>query len=271
MPGESDSIVIKSALLTISNAVDIPVEQAGVLESIHIREGQAVKRGELIGKLKNTDLRIQLERAKLEYEIATTTAESQVDIEYAKKSHAVAVADLQRSEQANQRVTNSIPAARIAKQRLERDRTMLQLEQAERDFRIAEMKSRLAANNIELAQSQVNKSMIYSPVEGVVVAVESRGGEWVEPSQTVARVVSVNPLQMEGFVPAEKARRMRPGMSVTVDFQQEWVKDPALGKVTFIDPEANPVNLNVSVWCEIENSNRDLIPGMRGDIEIEIE
>ena len=207
--------------------------------------------------------------AQLEYEIASLTAESQIDIEYARKSRDVAAADLARSEQANLRVKNSIPLARIEKQKLERDRTVLQLEKAQRDSRIAQLKSSLAENEVKQAQAQLAKSKIFAPADGMIVSVESLAGEWVEPRQTLARMVRIDRLRIEGFLPAESARSIEVGQRVAIQFQQDWINESVPATIVFVSPEANPVNLNVQIWAEFDNLDGRFVPGIRGDLLIE--
>jgi multidrug resistance efflux pump len=261
--------VIKNSLVTLSKSVNVPVEQAGVLTELLVREGQLVKRGQLIGKLDDSDLLLQIERAETEKRIAVMAAESQIDIEYARKSRDVASADLRRSEQANLRVANTVSVAKIARQTLERDRTMLQLQKAERDYRIAGLKAQLAQKDIDIARSQLRKTQVLSPAGGMVVAVKSEPGEWVEPSQTLITVVRVDRLRVEGFVKAETARLVKVGMPVEVKFKEAWVSDKFTGKIVFVNPEANPHNMTIQIWAEIENTNQVLLPGLRGDIHVQ--
>ena len=267
--GNGSPVVIKNSLVTLSKSVNVPVEQAGVLTELLVREGQLVKRGQLIGKLDDSDLLLQIERAETEKQIAVMAAESQIDIEYARKSRDVASADLRRSEQANLRVANTVSVAKIARQTLERDRTMLQLQKAERDYRIAGLKAQLAQKDIDVARSQLRKTQVLSPAGGMVVAVKSEPGEWVEPSQTLITVVRVDRLRVEGFVKAETARLVKVGMPVEVKFKEDWVSDKFTGKIVFVNPEANPHNMTIQIWAEIENTNQVLLPGLRGDIHVQ--
>ncbi len=265
---DSGAVVIPSALVKIAHICEVPVEQAGVLAEVLVREGRSVKRGELIARLADTDYQLELERAKLELQISKAAAVSDVDVEYARKSLEVATADLNRSEQANARVENSIPQSRIEKQRLERERTRLQLKKAIQDLEAANWNAELAENKVRQVEWQLAKTQIQSPVEGMISAVEKRAGEWVEPSQTVVRIVQVDRLQVEGFVPVSLARKIKPDMPVKVQFDYDWFEQPVDGKILFINPEANPMNLNLQVWVEVENSDRRLVPGMRGTILI---
>jgi RND family efflux transporter MFP subunit len=228
-----------------------------------------VARGELIGRLKDGELKNRRDRAQLDLQIAKMTADSGVDVEYAQKSYRLAEAELQRAEQANARVTNSIPLARIEKMRLEKERTRLQLEQAERESRIVGLRSKLVEHEVRMTELQLAQSVIRAPVAGVVVSVEAHAGEWVQPSQTLVTIVGVDRLKIEGFVSAEQANSIRVGMPVKVAFSQNWINRTVPGKIVFVGPEANPVNLNVQVWVELENVDGKLMPGLRGDVLIE--
>ena len=57
------ALKIKGALVKISQSINIPVESGGVLLELSVREGQLVKKGDLIGRLNDNDLQIQFERA----------------------------------------------------------------------------------------------------------------------------------------------------------------------------------------------------------------
>jgi len=51
----------------------------------------------------------------------------------------------------------------------------------------------------------VSKHTIGSPVSGMVVAIEKRTGEWVEPGAVAVRIVEIDRLRIEGFLKAEQA------------------------------------------------------------------
>lgn len=265
----ADVIRVPSAVVKIADSVDVPAEYAGVLTNVHVREGQFVQKGESIAKIKDSELRLRLIRAKYENQIANLTAENDVDIRYSEKSREVAESEVDRSNRANAKVANSVPAARLERQILEKDRTILQLEQAKRDFTIAQMKTNLTKTELELSQVLLEKTEINSPMDGMIAAVERHEGEWVEPSETVVRVVRVDRLRVEGFVSAAQAGKIKIGSPVEVKFSQDWLKGRTFkGSVVFVSPQANPVNSEILVWAEIQNEHNDLLPGLRGEIVI---
>ena len=265
-----NQVRVPAAMVKIADAISVPAEYAGVLTKMLVREGQMLKEGDLIAKINDSELQIQLSEAKLENQISSITAKNDVDIRFARKSSEVAQADVGRSYRSNAKVPNSVSMAKIERQVLERDRTILQMEQAERDFEVASLKKSMTESQIEMSKLLIKKTEVRAPMAGMVVSVERHKGEWVEPSETIVRVVKVDRLRVEGFVPAEEAAKVKIGAPVEVKFSQKWLKDHVYrGKIVFVDPEANPVNSQIIVWAEIENHQNRLLPGLRGDILID--
>ncbi len=263
-------IRVPSAVVKIADAISVPAEYNGVLTHMLVKEGQILKEGDLVAKIKDSELRLQLVRAEYENQIANLTAKNDVDIRFSRKSSDVAQSDVTRSLESNTRVPNAVPVAKLERQVLERDRTLLQLEQAERDFEVAKLKKNLTKNQVELSNLLLQKTEIRAPISGMVTAVERQRGEWVEPSETVIRLVKIDRLRVEGFITAESASKVRIGAPVEVKFTQQWLKDfKYQGTIVFVDPEANPINSQIVVWAEINNVNNRLVPGLRGDILID--
>ena len=260
---------IKSAIVEIAESVDIPAEQSGVLVQLKVQPGQRVSAGELVAKVKDDALLLQLERARLEHELAKMAAESRVDIQYSKKSFDVAVSDLRRSENANARVPNSVAQSKLEKQGLEKDRTELKLEQARRDLEMAAFRTRLTSSNIQLAQSELAKATLKSPMSGLVVSVEKRIGEWVEASNVVCKIVRTDRLWIQGLLPAQQTAKISVGTPVQIEFSQDWVELKTVpGKIVYISPEANAISGMVQVRAEFANDQAKVPTGLKADIVI---
>ena len=267
----SAEILVPSALVSIAQSVEIPIERSGVLIEVVVKPGQIVEKGQLIAKVKDESLLLRLERVRFEHELAKMAASSNVDVEYSKKSFDVAVSDLRRSTAANSRVQNSVPPAKLEKLQLERDRTELQLRKAKRDLEMAAFRTQLTSNEISLAKSDLSKATITSPMSGMVVSVEKREGEWVESSDLICKVVRTDRLQIEGFVSAENSRRIRIGSQAKIVFPQRWVVPNEIPcEIVFVSPEVNPINSKLMVRAEFDNRTAKVPAGLQADIVVEI-
>jgi macrolide-specific efflux system membrane fusion protein len=266
---ETSEIQITAALLKTIEIVAVPAEQAGLLTQLDIKEGLLLKKGDFIGKVKDEEVRLRLKRAQLEHDIAKRSADNDVDIRFYAKAVEVSQAEVDRAAHANARVANSVPLAEVEALQLARDKALLQQEQADRDFAIAKQKVGVQENEIKLIEELLARYQIYAPIDAMVVAIETRAGEWVAPGQTVARLVRIDRLRVEGFISAYDASRIKIGEPIEISFTQPWLKDKHVaGEIVFINPETNPVNNNVQVWGEVPNIDLVLKPGMRVNMKI---
>ena len=238
-------------------------------KKLSFREGSLVTVGQEIARIKNSQLAIELERAQVNLKIARAASENNIDVRFAEKSLEVSSARVTRSMNSNQRVPGVIPKGRVQEQQLEAHRDKLRVEQAGRDQKKSKMECDLAEADVALAKLKLEKSVIRSPIDGMVVAVERKPGEWVQPGDTVVRIVRMNRLRIEGFVSAGDASRIQVGNSATVKVLQAHLSDVEMaGHVIFVNPEANPVNSKVPIWVEVDNSKLKLIPGLETSLII---
>jgi macrolide-specific efflux system membrane fusion protein len=103
----------------------------------------------------------------------------------------------------------------------------------------------------------------------MVVQVNRRRGEWVEPGEMVVRILRLDRLRAEGFL---KARYLSGDVedwrvTLTVDLPGRPAAELP-GEVVFVSPEIDPVNSQVSIWVEVDNEDLRLRPGMRAKMTI---
>ena len=94
-------------------------------------------------------------------------------------------------------------------------------------------------------------------------------GEWVKPGEPVVRILRLDRLRVEGFL---KSRDLTPGLQgrtvkLVVDLPGDAGRE-FLGKISFVDPEVDPVNSQVRVWVEVQNQDLRLRPGMQAKMII---
>jgi multidrug efflux pump subunit AcrA (membrane-fusion protein) len=267
---DSQTIVIKSSIVKLIESVDVPAELAGVLSTLKFREGQMVQAGEVLATINSDELALRLKRAEIENRIARSTAENDIDVRFAERSLDVAVSRVERSQRSNNRVPGIVPAARLEEQQLEVHRDRLRVEQADRDRKTASMQVELTTTDVEVSRLLKEKATVRSPIDGMVVSVSAKAGEWVKPGDAIIKIVRLDRLKVEGYLPAKIASQIRVGNRATAVIGQDWLDGHTFpGQVIFINPEANPVNSHVQVWVEIENQGLKLVPGLEATLTIE--
>ncbi len=261
---------LPGAIIKTPPPIKVPGLQAGLLTNVAIKEGGRVAQGQFLAQIDPTESQLSLEQSKIDHQLAEMDANNTTDRDYFEKSLVVATAEVNRSIAANNRVNNSVPIAKLEKQRLEQERATLQVQQANRQLEIAKFRTRLTQSEIKTAEVDLAKTKIVAPVNGVIVNVAKQSGEWLQQSETVCEIVSTDRLRVEGFATIEQAAQIKTGMSATIEFNQPWMKLKSVpGTVTFVAPSANPLNLLVSIWVEIENPDQAIIAGVNGDLVIQ--
>lgn len=265
----AEPLRIPDVLVTLIEQVETPAHEAGVLAELPVAPGQLVRTGQLLAKIDDTEARLRVAKATAEYEIAQAEANNLAKVRFAKAAAEVARAELQRGLDSRDRFQRSVSQTELDKLQLEADRGRLAVEQAEHESQLAKQTQKLKQIERDLASAALKRRSIESPLEGVVVEIMRRAGEWVEPGQPVLRIVRVDRLRVEAFLPAESGAERLVGRAVRLSVSQSEGRTIELsGALTFVSPEIDPVNGQVRVWAEIDNRDRHLRPGMRGTLTI---
>jgi multidrug efflux pump subunit AcrA (membrane-fusion protein) len=269
-PKPAEPIAVPDMVIKPVRRVDVPAREAGVLSTVHAREGLTVAEGDLLAKIEDTEAIIAADLAKIGVQVARIQADNDVNSRFARKSVDVSKAELARSEDSNKRYPTSIADSEMDRLRLVVQKDELQVEQADEEHTVAGFTLQAREREHDLARDKVERHRITSPISGIVVDVQRRGGEWVEPGETIATIVRVNRLRAEGFLSVKHASRLTQGqrVQVMVVLSDEPVT-PFRGEIVFLDPEVDPVNGQVRIWAEIENDDLRLRPGMRASMTIQ--
>lgn len=218
--------------------VEIGTQVSGDIAKIHVDFNNKVKKGQILAELDKSKLKATLAQA----EISLYAAEN--DYSYKKKV-------LERIQKLSENGSASA----------------VELENAEYDFRSAELSLKRAKNEVAVAKLNLSYCVIKSPIDGVVLE------RSVDVGQTVAASMSAPTL----FILAKDLSRMRVMASVdeadigSVQSGQsvEFYVDAFIDEVfygTVKEVRLNPVTtsnvVTYTVVIEAENPKHKLLPGM---------
>jgi multidrug resistance efflux pump len=120
-----------------------------------------------------------------------------------------------------------------------------------------------ARHEIRVAERAIERHRIVAPIDGVVAEVRRQPGEWLEPGETVLRLVRDDRLRAEGFIHVRQLTPAVLGAAAELEVMlpgRGVVSFPA--QVTFVSPEANPINGQVRIWAEVDNADHLLRAGL---------
>lgn len=246
-PVAAEVAVVRQARLPVTNDVtgsvvsdgriDVASRVTGFIRQLDVREGQAVKRGELLVRIDAADIDAAIMQAR-------------AGVQAAREAWQDAQHDVNQNAQLVP--AGAISADALRKSRVREETTRATLEQAQ---------SALAA-----AQAQRNYVAITSPVDGVVVSVARRSGEMATPGAPLMTVESREVLLFKAFVPERSLAAIKSGDSIPVRIDalgDERFK----GRVRGVVPSGDGVTRRYEVDIVLPRDAR-LLPGMFGRLEI---
>ncbi|MEC7957143.1 MAG: efflux RND transporter periplasmic adaptor subunit, partial [Pseudomonadota bacterium] len=134
---------------------------------------------------------------------------------------------------------------------------------------IAAAKARLATAAAQLKRKElaVEKILVRAPFDGVVEDVHLEVGDYVNPGQSCATIVDLNPMLMVGRVSEKNIMELQLGQQATGELADGRV---VTGPVTFIGQQSDPQTRTYAIEIQLDNSDRSLRSGITAQIKIPV-
>jgi membrane fusion protein, multidrug efflux system len=159
--------------------------------------------------------------------------------------------------------------ARLAAETWERQRRLWEEEQigTEMSYLDARYNARAAAASADELRARVARTVVRSPIAGVLDARLVEVGATVSPGAPVARVVDADPVKITGGVPERYAADIVLGAPIRVSF--DGVCDVAYtGRVQYVGATLNEQNRTFPIEVRVPNPGRILRPGMVANLQV---
>jgi len=265
----------------------------GVVDRVHVLEGERVEKGQLLATLIDDDVRLDLETARSQLESLQAQAaahESHIEVteaEIATLRKQVAAAEAKRAELADEaRRLRNLPAGSVPERDVTQARLALETQNAEiaaRESQEEELRGRLrqlrdqardfkarigeARTEVARRQLALDRTRIVSPVDGVILSLLAVPGQKrilrMEGSDTATIAILYEPerLQARIDVPLAEAAQLTNGQPVRI--RSNFLPDRVFrGTVTRIVGEADLQRNTLQAKVRIEDPDPRLRPEM---------
>jgi len=220
--------------------MELKFEMNGVIKNINFREGEMVKKGDLIACLdsKDAELRLAYGRNKL-------------------NSAEAAFRSVEKKLEVHKKLFES---GAIIKSKLE----VVQLECESARFQMETTRSEM-----ELAENEMKKTCLYANKEGVMGPREAEEGEFITPQDKIGSLIETNNVFVEVGVVERDIYKVKVGQKAKV-YVDAWPNITFEGTVDNIYPVVEGKSRTLTIKIKVENPEGKLIPGMfsRADILI---
>ena len=234
--------------------IELPAEAPGVVKELSAFEGMQVKKDEPLGHLGDAQAKAKYRLAEFELRSAKMQAEDDIKVRYARAETDVTQAELDAAKAARQRQAGAVSDAEFRRLELQVDRSKLGIEQAQLGQNLLVFAAHSAAASISIAEDEIRIRQITAPLDGTVVEVRRHVGEWVDPGETILRIVRMDRLSIEGFLNnREHGRERLTGREVVAEVDLGRGKSQTVrGKITFVSPLIQAGG-DYRVRAEVEN------------------
>lgn len=219
--------------------VKVGARISGRVESLLVKQGDSVRKGQLIAVLEHQDLKNQVERYEFELkqalsQLAKAEQTYPERILAQKKTISAIQAELDQLEKDRRRYENLFKEGLISRQELERidrDRSIkqnqleaekAQLRALEREYQVEleRLRAQVEAvkRQLEDAKIRLSYAFIYSPIDGYVSEVTTQQGETVVAglnAPTFITVIDLRRLEVHCYIDETDIGKIKPGMEAT--------------------------------------------------------
>ncbi|MGQ7278289.1 efflux RND transporter periplasmic adaptor subunit [Brevibacillus thermoruber] len=293
--------VLTSGIVTVEDKQRIYANVNGILREFAVKEGDAVKKGQVIGKIDTSDVesrimeidaQIELARANLSKAQAGSepeelaqererVAQAERDYDNAKREyerirqlHESGATTQQELDKAKAQVDSALSALNVArqqyalKQKGPRREEIASLE--------AQINSRLAEK--ALLEKERVQSVLVAPADGTVIERAAENGQYVNKGTEILTLANLNHLLIEADINESDVSKIRLGQTAVIE-GSALGKQKLSAKVIRISPIAVTTpnssgqgeKTRVKVTLEPSGDLSALKPGFHVDIDISVE
>ena len=281
--GKAVDAVYATGTVEAEDRVNVKAKTSGSIATILVKEGQAVKKGDLLARIDNPAVAFDLKRGQADLSAATAQAGSNAPQVAALRAQADGVrAELETARGERDRTESLFKSGSVAQAELDRARSrVIQLEgqlaaneAQQRALRIdlnANAERQAAA--VQSLGSRVSDTEVRSPLEGVVLGKSVEIGEVVAVNQTLFKVGDTRRLILEVSVDEADVARVHEGAggvpaSATAVSLYAFPREVFRGRVFDVLPDANRDRKAFLVKVQLERPPVGLRSGMSAEVNI---
>jgi HlyD family secretion protein len=250
-PNATASEQLIPAVLSIENTAAVLAQRDGIVTQLNGQEGARVAKGEIIARLNDADLRAQLRQAELEVE-RLTVEERQYE--------AMIKLNLSEFEQEQALAKDGLSSRR------QLDRAQFKFDGAAQELEKTRLATQTARAKVEAVKIELEKTILRSPLAGVITRRHARLGANVVSHDKLFEVAQLAPLEVKFQLPQAEQRRLGPGQLVNLSLAESG-RIVARARIRRLDPVADAASNTLGYLADVIGG-AGLLPGLAVNVHI---
>jgi membrane fusion protein, multidrug efflux system len=250
----SEQILVVGNLIGAAT-VDVAPRVTGRLETISVKLGDTVRRGQMLAKVEDQELQQQVRQAQASYQVAEATIrQRQADLNLAK-------ANLDRSR--------SLVDRELLPQQ-SHDDTVSRHQAAQAQLDLAEAQFEQTKARLDELKITLSNTSITSPVDGFVGKRYVDPGAFVGTTSPVVSVVDIRTVRLVANLVERDVRQVRAGTPAVVEVDA-YPGEQFSGSVSRVAPVFDPSTRTAEMEIEVPNPGYRLKPGMYARVQLTVD
>ena len=250
----TDYVTVVGNLIGLAT-VDIVPRVGGRIDSVNVRLGDRVTRGQTVAKVEDREIREQINQARASGEVnKANVANRENDVKVA----AVALDRAQTSFDRGIASRQSLDDAEARYSAAGSQVAVARAQQAQTEARIDELKITLSNTTIQ------------SPVDGFVSRRNLDQGAFANANTVILSVVDISTVRLVVNVVERDFRRVTPGVAAQVEVDA-FPGEHFAGTVSRVAPVFDPATRTAAIEIEVPNPGYRLKPGMYARVRLTVE
>ena len=260
----------------------------GKIEKIYVKEEDTIRKGEVLAKIEDASVKLQMNQAysawkaaEAQYNKAKKGARkeeienAQALVKQAKQNLKDAEENLSRLERLYK--NGAIPKsqyeeseskyrnAKTSYQNAQRSLSLMEKGASPEELEMARSNMEAMKSQYELARLRVDYTRITSPISGKVATIYVDEGNTVGQTTPILTVISEKIIEASILVPEKyygEIKEKKDSIVVKIRPSAYPASQPHTGSISSVDSVIDPLSRTFKVRIDIDNKNKDLLPGM---------
>lgn len=291
--GDIKSFLTVSGLVEPKETVRVYAKTVGQAKELLVQEGDEVKKGDILVRMDDEQIRLQVAQAKATLDSAQASLEKvqagarPQEISQAEAAMRQAKINLDSAEENYLRMEKLFSEGAVSEQQYDQAKGQYEIAESQYqsanesyklvmegasqpDIRVVEAQVRQAQSALEIAQSQLNNSIVKAPINGKVTAVSVKTGELVSSAVPLLSILDVSELYIKAGISEKDIASIQIGQEAEI-LIDAFPQEKFYGEVTSRGVMVDPTSKSMEIKIKIIEPHVDIPPGVfaRADIMIE--
>ena len=252
------SLSVQGLYAASFDGVTEPIAQAkigftvpGKIDSIWVKEGAFVHKGDTLMNLVKTEEEIRVHMTKIIADDYSGLASSKSKMDTYLKDY-YAIKKLYES-------SNSVSEEEVWEKQMNFDISRA-------DWNAAKVTKVKDSLEYSMARAQLSKQYLIAPFDGEIVSIGKNNSESVEALEPIVEIADVRTCRMTAYIVANRAHSLKAGQKVKLSLDGASKNRTRNGTIEFVSPVVDKSSLLRTVKIIFDNSDRSVEPGVTGKL-----